>query len=515
MSDIKSWIFCLLITSISLSGCDKASIKTHAENITINKCWFESKESWPASECGVLTVPEDYSKPEGRKVKLPFIVFKADEPNNKTYPLVIAGGGGPGGALGISEENKNTFDSSIWSSWYVSTFEAGRDLILMDNRGVGSSMPRLNCYEVEKADMESLDKTLTVDDVVKITKDSFGACKQRLVEQGIDVSQYHVINAAKDLEELRIALGFKQLNVYGISYGTRVSLVYERLYPDSARSLILDGVYPQSSRPFEDIPRQNYEAIKRVINKCQEDNQCMGQFGFNLEERLADFLEKLDKSPITVSITSPKDYEPIDVVVTPDVFFDSMYAMMYDEYAIAYIPKYLYSAFRGNTDHLSEMVRDYYVKDIVNSPVDAGAFTSYACFDDLPFTDYSAARSAIKKYPLQQYSNKYIIEVIKSMCKTWDVPAVTADFRETYKIETPVLIYSGELDPVTPAELAKPVIDNARISWDMEWPNIAHGVMRLSDCADWTAKEFLDDPESNPDVYECFDEPQKLNFEIR
>ena len=107
MNDIKLWIFCLLLSSVSLPGCDKSSKRTYAENITINNCWFESQKNWPASECGVLTVPEDYSKPEGRKVKLPFIMFKAEEPNNKTYPLVVAGGGGPGGALGISHTKRD------------------------------------------------------------------------------------------------------------------------------------------------------------------------------------------------------------------------------------------------------------------------------------------------------------------------------------------------------------------------------------------------------------------------
>jgi len=189
--------------------------------------------------------------------------------------------------------------------------------------------------------------------------------------------------------------------------------------------------------------------------------------------------------------------------------------MMYDEYAIAYIPKYLYSAFRGNTDYLTEMVREYYVNSIVIDPIDAGAYASYACFDDIPFTNYSAAKNTLKKYPLQQYSNKYIIEVIKSICEVWDVPVVTSDFKETYKIETPVLIYSGELDPATPPELAKPVIENASISWEMVWPNVAHGVMYLSDCPDWTAEVFLGDPESDPFIYECSDETRKLDFEIR
>ncbi|PCH58875.1 MAG: hypothetical protein COC14_00145 [Burkholderiaceae bacterium] len=517
MINIKVLTFYFLVGGTVLLGCDKPAKETssYSESISINKCWFKSEESWPDTECGVLTVQEDYGKLDGRTVKLPFIIIKAENPSNKTYPLVVAGGGGPGGAIGISEANEDTFDLTIWTNWYSSTIEAGRDLILIDNRGVGSSIPRLNCYEAIKAEMETLDELVEVNENVNLIKEVLGACRQRFVEQGIDVSQYQVINAARDLEELRIGLGIKQLNVYGISYGTRVSLVYERLYPDSVRSMILDGVFPQVTRHFEDMPRQNYEAVKQVIKKCQEDSECMGEFGFNLEERLSDFLEQLDKNPITVSITSPEDYEPIDVIVTADVFFDSMYAMMYDEYAIAFLPKYLYSAFRGNTDFLTEMVRVYYVNSIVIDPVDAGAYASYACFDDLPFADYPAARKAIKKYPFQHYSNKYFVEAIKTICEVWDVPVVSVGFKEPYKIDTPVLIYSGELDPATPAALAKPVIDSATISWEMVWPNVAHGVMFASKCADWVAEAFLGDPESDPNVYECFDKPNKLDFVIR
>lgn len=498
-----------------LQGCEKSQKKPYSENITINKCWFESKDGWPASECGVLTVPEDYSKLDGRKVKLPFIIFKANKPKNKTYPLVVAGGGGPGSALGISEENVFTFDDTAWLSWYSSTIEAGRDLILIDNRGVGSSMPRLSCYEVKKASMASLHRQIDLKEAVKLTKASFGACKQRLVGQGIDLGQYHVINAARDLEALRIGLGVDQFNVYGVSYGTRVSLVFERLFPDSVRSLILDGIYPQSVISFEDEPRRNAEAIKRVINKCQADSQCFSQFGFNLEERLTTFLDQLEENPVTISVTSPVDYEPIKVVVTPNIFFDSLFAMIYDEYAIAYMPKYMYSVFRGNTDYLSELVRDYYVNTIVIDPLDDGAYASYACFDDIPFADFTAAKNELKKYPFQHHSNKYVFEVVKAICEVWDVPVVAAGFKDRYKIDTPILIYSGKLDPVTPAEFASPVIDNARKSWDKAWPNVAHGVMFVSECADWTAAAFLDDPESDPFIYECSDKEEKFKFELR
>ena len=446
---------------------------------------------------------------------MPFIIIRALEQNESTVPLVVAGGGGPGGAVGITETDWYTIDDSLWVNWYYSTIDAGRDLILIDNRGVGSSLPRLDCVEVESANMSLLDKELDQSESIKRAKEALGACRHKFEYQGIDISQYHVINAAKDLEGLRIGLGFDQLNVYGISYGTRVSLVYERLYPASVRALILDGIYPQSVRAYEDDPKRSYEAISRVIEKCRQDDRCYSRFGINLNVRLTEYLEKLETSPVTVSVTSPIDYKPIDVIVTPDVFFDSLYSAIYDEGMITYLPKYLYAIFEGNTDYLAELVRDYYVAGIAVDTVDIGAYASYACFDEFPFMDMTAAREQLKAYPFQHFSNEKAFDYIKLMCEVWDVPAAPADFKDSYKIDTPVLIYSGELDPVTPAELARPVTDNARIAWDMVWPNISHGVMISSTCADLTAEAFLRNPESDPFVYECSDEKPEFVFEVR
>ena len=133
-------------------------------------------------------------------------------------------------------------------------------------------------------------------------KASYTDCKKRLEEQGIDLSQYQVINAAEDIEQLRRALGIDQLNIYGASYASRVALAYERRYPESTRTLILDGVIPQSIRIFEDAPRRHYEAIMRVINKCNRDHRCYRRYGSDLDKRLAGYLAQLDTSPIKVSV---------------------------------------------------------------------------------------------------------------------------------------------------------------------------------------------------------------------
>lgn len=495
----------LLIFACShvVAGSDKHARASYADTIAIKQCWFKSKPDWPRSECGVLRVPEDYSKPQGRLIELPFIIFKAYTGNKNTYPLVVAGGGGPGVALGISDADWETAENPLWTSWTHSTVNAGRDLILFDNRGVGSSVPRLDCHEIEEAAKSLLDKKLERRELITLIRKSYSACKNRLEKQGVDLSQYHVVNAANDLEQLRLGLGIDRLNVYGASYSSRVALVYERLYPDSTRTLILDGIYPQSIKTYEEEPRRNYEAIMRVIARCNRDIHCYRRYGTDLARQLAVFLEKLDESPLSITVNSADHAKPVEVKVTASMFFDSLYATIYDPVMISHIPKYLNAIFAGENDYLEQLVGEYYVADISVSFIDEGAYASYACYDEIPFVDFSVARSELMKYPFQHYSNTKVFDHMEAMCEVWDVPAATSGFKQTYQIDTPLLIYSGELDPVTPTELAGPVIENAGIWWAKVWPDSSHEVIHQVECADWTAAKFLRDPASSPFISRC------------
>lgn len=107
-------------------------------------------------------------------------------------------------------------------------------------------------------------------DLIALIRKSCSVCKHRLEKQGVDLSQYHVVNSANDLEQLRLALGIDSLNIYGASCSSRVALVYERLYPETTRTLILDGIFPQSIMTYENEPRRNYQAIMHVIGKSTE-----------------------------------------------------------------------------------------------------------------------------------------------------------------------------------------------------------------------------------------------------
>jgi pimeloyl-ACP methyl ester carboxylesterase len=508
-----SFLLCLFCCCLVISSCQQTSAESYGEHVVIRQCWFEPEPDWPQTVCGILNVPEDYRKQQSRRIELPFIIFKAKRRQNMTVPLVVAGGGGPGYPLGISATDMESVETSVWTNWYYATIAAGRDLILIDNRGVGSAVPRLDCREIEDAAMNVLDEKLERNALKQLIRQSYTACKQRLIKQGINLSQYQVINAAKDLEQLRIGLGITRLNIYGGSYGSRLALVYERLYPGSVRTLILDSIFPQSIKTYENEPRRNYEAIMRIIDKCNRDKRCTRQFGTDLDKRLADFLGQLDIEPLNIRVISPVDDKPVDVKVTPQMFFDTLYMALYDAAVIGRIPKYLHAIIAGNRDYLAALIREYYIAEISVNSIDEGAYASYACFDEIPFVDFTIAREELAKYPFQHYSNESVFDHVEIMCEVWNVPAATADFRQTYKIDTPLLIYSGALDPVTPIELARPVIENARRWWAAVWPDISHSVMSYSECSDKTAAAFLHDPESDPFNHACAQEVDRTYFQ--
>ena len=100
-------------------------------------------------------------------------------------------------------------------------------------------------------------------------------CRQRLTEtEGIDISKYNVVQAAHDLEALRRGFGVVSLNLYGVSYGTRVAMVYAREFPTTTRAMVLDSVDPPQIEFYEEIPTTNWRAFERVFQMCADDERC-------------------------------------------------------------------------------------------------------------------------------------------------------------------------------------------------------------------------------------------------
>src|SRR5256884_8424987 len=180
-------------------------------------------------KCGYVTVPESRSNPKEGMVQLAVAIFKSPNVQNDPNPVVRLEGG-PGGP------SLDNWARYITSANYA-TFVFNHDLIMFDQRGTGYSTPSLKCPETLQNQFETLDKHLSATDFERLQLQALRACHDRLVRSGVDLNTFNALENAADVHDLILALGYKQANLYGVSYGTRLALTTMRLFPSVVRGV--------------------------------------------------------------------------------------------------------------------------------------------------------------------------------------------------------------------------------------------------------------------------------------
>jgi pimeloyl-ACP methyl ester carboxylesterase len=248
--------------------------------------------------CGIMTVPENYDKPTGKQLQISFAVLKSYSRAPLPDPMIYLDGG-PGG----SSLQSIAGQAQIWEG-----ARKYRDVIIFDQRGTKYSN-RLNCdpyrfgfnYLLENdeefqelyaeiqdlTDAESLPST-----VLQII---YEACADGLTEAGYDLTQFNSANSVKDIFALSNALGYDEINLVGISYGTRLALTAMRDHPQQIRSVVIDSVYPLDVNGIEWFPRQADEPINRIVQTCENDRECNRAFP-NFRENLQTISQGLAES---------------------------------------------------------------------------------------------------------------------------------------------------------------------------------------------------------------------------
>jgi pimeloyl-ACP methyl ester carboxylesterase len=179
-------------------------------------------------QCGTVTVPLDYRYPQGRQIKVAVTRLPALDAHHRLGALLL-NPGGPGEA-GVLEPAD------------VSLSRAGElakrfDLIGFDPRGIGDSVPRLDC------DPESFLIELTTDrERARQVSDKAGqanlACAQR--DSGLTAS-LTTSNIARDMDRIRVGLGERKISYFGFSWGTGLGATYQTLFPQRVNRMVLDS----------------------------------------------------------------------------------------------------------------------------------------------------------------------------------------------------------------------------------------------------------------------------------
>ena len=457
-------------------------------------------------ECGFLRVTENYANKNSNIIKIPFLVIIPDNHlfDNTLEPLLVTGGGGPGNAL-LGNQTYRIVDDEFWTYEEMSVAD-GRLLIILENRGAGLSQPSLDCdYQPEIFQHDFWSELIKMDFF----------CGQKYLSAGIDLAQYNVRNAALDIEIFRHlyrtrGTNTRQLNLYGISYGTRVAMVYEKLFPAHTRTMILDSVAITDNDSLDEELQYAQRSLDLVFFKCRTDKACRERFGSSLEADFYKFLTKLENKNISLDISWPARSQALSIPLTASLVINVLHDALYSSESIASIPLLVSMMNNGSyktiasgiTDHIQGYSPQYAFSDT--------AFLTYLCFDE----DYSGkSKLDLTDLKLYQYWDLDLGKhYMHSVCSNYGVNASQEFNFDRYISDTPVLLLSGELDPVTPPSTATTAAELFSFHWNIVRSNISHDVISHSSCSRFLAAWFIYHPQEDLErrIMEC--EPEAITI---
>lgn len=284
--------------------------------------------------CGVLHVPEDRSQPSGRQIGLRVAVVPAF-PRKPAPDAVFALAGGPGAAA---------TELFGWLPGVFSAVHAGRDIVLVDQRGTGGS----NALVLPPMpDTSGLDDA-EVDARLRAWADGW------LASIDADPRQYTSTVAADDLEAVRQALGYPQVDLYGPSYGGTLAQYYIRQHPDRVRLAVMDGVTPLDVPIFEHMAANSQRALDLLLERCQEDAACNAAFPALLDEWAATL--ELVTAGVESDIVDPNTGETM--VVTLDVLGPGLHRALLDPSTAGRLPLAIHLGHEGQWAQVAEAFAD-------------------------------------------------------------------------------------------------------------------------------------------------------------
>lgn len=439
-------------------------------------------------QCGYVIVPETHAQPSnGKTLKIAVIIFKT-KAANPAEPVIYLEGG-PGG-------NSQSIIDAMTGDFY-NGFTARGDAIFFDQRGVGNSRPELYCPEIEKQLEQDALTILKPADDAQHNIDSAIACHDRLVQQGVNLAVYNSIENAGDVNDIRLALGYQKLNVYGASYGTTLAQTVMRLYPQIVRSVVLDSVAPPDVNANITSIATGSRTMNLIFQACTADINCNKQYP-DLKGLFTRAYNLLNSTQPTVKVTVPKTNATFNIKVDGRRFVSALFSLLYSKQTIQLIPKIIGLESTGNNTLLASIMT---IPFETNLEFDMGMFYSVECAEAWPFSKPSD-NEAVVAQSLPEFSQDSDIKLQASLtlCQKWNVPAVPQVQTTLLKSDIPTLVMEGQFDPVTPPVYGQKVAQNLSKSFYVEFPYNGHGeVVPDNVCAINIMKTFLENPSVRPD----------------
>jgi pimeloyl-ACP methyl ester carboxylesterase len=432
--------------------------------------------------CGQYEVFENRAAKTGRKIRLNLMVLPALSDTPAPDPIFYLAGGPGAGATTYAKAP------------FMLRLHRTRDVVLLDQRGTGDSNPLVCKFRGADGRMQSYFSDATTPEAVR-------ACRTEL-EKVADLSLYTTPIAMADLDEVRDALGYDRVNVYGGSYGSTTALAYLHFYPQHVRTVTVTGVAPLDLRLPLSFGKGVDHALERLFADCDADAQCHAAFP-DLRKEFAAVVERLDKGPVTFDTLNPSTGQKERVTMTRNGFAENVRLMLYHPNVMAVMPLLIHQVYRQDYARFGAIA--YQVFRATDSLIARGMQLSVICAEDTPFITEGDIRQRLAG----TFYGEAGARIYQKACAQWPRGEVPARFTEPIKSDVPVLMLSGELDPVTPPELATPLLRNFPNGRQVVMHNATHNSY---DCAEALARDFIERGTAQGLDTSCVEQLKRLPF---
>jgi pimeloyl-ACP methyl ester carboxylesterase len=399
----------------------------HAEGaatLPLTECRLEHPlhlTSIPA-RCGTLRVPEDREHPKERSIVLRVAVVPALNRRSTASPMFLLAGGPGQSAMQVYVSLSSAF----------TRINRNHAIVLLDQRGTGNSSPQ-SCEYPEEWQQP-------VDPMPALRQ----ATRDCLAKLGQQVRFYTTSIAVRDLDEMRAALGYEQIDLYGASYGTRVAELYMRRYAARVHAVILDGVtYPQQIIGAE-TPQDGENALNLIVARCRQAPDCAATYP-DLQQDLATLLRQFGPQKVMVTIDDPNSGLPVEIEFNRRILGAALRFLSYSAMQASLLPALIHQAVHGKLRPLAS-------QSIMNArqigdQLANGMQYSVICSEDEPFFE---AANIDRVAMARTYQGTELVDALHEICKLWPHGPVDADLHAPLHSDIPTLLLSGEADPVTP-----------------------------------------------------------------
>lgn len=402
-------------------------------------------------------------------------------------PILVLGGG-PGEVL---------IETALTEPLARQQFLGDRDTILLDQRGVGSSDPSLDCPELDEEEVQ--DPSDDVDQLLGELRD----CAAGLRDEGIDLEAFNHGANALDVDGVREALGHDEIDVRGGSYGAHLALHAASLNPDGIRSLVLSSPVDPSTNYLEGSAGGFQDALDRVDQACDDAPACAQEVG-DVETVMQEVVDRLEQEPEEVTVQPPGG-EEVTRTFTSASFVNGLFWLFYLPEGAFALPAIVAEARDGDLSTLGEI--GALIEEQLDEGIAEGMHYSMVCTGEGAAFDAQTARDELRSDLLDDHwfaGGGIGAEHTADVCEAWGVDQVhdPADFAFPHQV--PALVVTGEVDHVTRPAFGAAVADALDTAHLIEVPSVGHAPLESLDafvpgCGQGIVEAFLDDPQERPD----------------